>query len=327
MRDMSEELPAEADAVLITRFGGPDVLELRRVPVLPPAAGEIAVRVVAAGVNPVETKIRRGIRGDVTLPARFGADAAGVVAAVGDGAPFSVGDEVIGWGQPGTYAQFVTGPAARWTPKPAGVGFAEGAALGIPASTAYQCLRSAGLAAGETLLVHAGAGAVGQAAVQFGVLWGARVIATASPRNHEKLRALGAEPVAYGPGLLERVRELAPDSVDVVLEGAGTDEALEVSLAVARDRKRIVEIVVPGWAAEHGVTVFSGGLPGSMTAEATALRDEAVAYTAGLIADRRFVVDIVDALPLAEAARAHERVEGGHVSGKIVLNPAGPHIV
>jgi enoyl reductase len=315
------ELPETAKAVLITRAGGPEVLELRDVPVAPPGAGEVLVRVRAAGVNPVDAKIRKGTRGAITEPKRVGADAAGEVVAAGEGVSFRPGDAVIGWGQPGTYAEYVTGPAAKWTPKPEAVGFAEGAALGVPVSTAYQCLRSLGLRSGETLLVHAGAGAVGQAAVQFAKLWGAEVVATASERNHDKLRALGATPVAYGDGLLERVREAAPQGIDRVLEAAGTQEAIEVSLALVDDPARIVEIVVPGWAAEYGVTVFSGGLPGSMTPEANALRDEAIPYAARLMADGRFTVEIGERLPLAEAARAHELVETGHAQGKIVLNP------
>ncbi|GAA4182024.1 NADP-dependent oxidoreductase [Gryllotalpicola koreensis] len=313
--------PEVAKAVLITRAGGPEVLEVRDVPVVPPGPGEVLVRVRAAGVNPVDAKIRKGTRGEIAEPKRIGADAAGEVVAVGEGAPFAVGDAVIGWGQPGTYSEYVTGPAATWTALPAGVSFAQGAALGVPASTAYQCLKSAGLAAGETLLVHAGAGAVGQAAIQFARLWGASVVATASSRNHDRLRALGAVPVAYGDGLLDRVRAAASQGIDVVLEAAGTQEALDVSLALVDDRTRIVEIVVPGWAAEYGVTVFSGGLPGSITPEVSALRDEAIPYTAALIAEGRFEVELAQSFPLAEAARAHELIETGHPGGKIVLNP------
>ncbi|AYG02733.1 quinone oxidoreductase family protein [Gryllotalpicola protaetiae] len=313
--------PALAEAVLITRAGGPEVLEVREVPVVAPGPGEVLVRVRAAGVNPVDTKIRKGTRGEITEPKRLGSDAAGEVVAVGDGASFEVGDEVIGWGQPGTYAEYVTGPAAKWTPKPPAVSFAQGAALGVPASTAYQCLKSAGLAPGETLLVHAGAGAVGQAAIQYARLWGANVVATASETNHDRLRALGAVPVTYGDGLLDRVRAVAPQGIDQVLEAAGTLDAIGASLALVADRARIVEIVVPGWAAEYGVTVFSGGLPGSMTPEANALRDEAIPYTAGLFADGRFAVELAESFALADAPRAHELIETGHPGGKIVLIP------
>jgi NADPH:quinone reductase-like Zn-dependent oxidoreductase len=320
-QDEDMSLPDAAEAVLITRAGGPEVLEVREVPVAPPRPGEVVVRIAAAGVNPVDAKIRKGSRGEITEPKRIGSDAAGEVVAVGEGVALAVGDEVIGWGQSGTYAEYVTGPAARWARKPEGVSFAQGAALGVPASTAYQCLKSLGLAEGETLLVHAAAGAVGQAAVQFARLWGAEVIATASEPNHEKLRALGAVPVAYGDGLLERVREAAPQGVDRVLDAAGTQEAIDVSLALVADRSRIVEIVVPGWAAEYGVTVYSGGLPGSITPEITAIRDEAIPYTAELIAAGRFHVELGESFALADAPKAHELIETGHARGKIVLNP------
>ena len=313
--------PDVARAVLITRAGGPKVLELREVPVVEPGPGEVLVRVRAAGVNPVDTKIRAGRRGEITEPRRLGADAAGEVVAAGEGAGFAPGDAVIGWGQPGTYAEYVTGPAAKWTAKPGAVSFAEGAALGVPAATAYQCLKSLELQAGHTLLVHAGAGAVGQAAVQFARLWGATVVATASEKNHAKLRALGAVPVAYGDGLLERVREAAPQGIDLVLDAAGTQEAIDVSLALVAERRNIVEIVEPEWQDRYGVRVFSGGLPGSMTPEVNALRDEAIPYTAALMAEGRFSVELAESFALADAPRAHELIETGHVGGKIVLNP------
>jgi len=157
--------------------------------------------------------------------------------------------------------------------------------------------------------------------VQFAKLWGANVVATASEGNHEKLRALGAVPVSYGDGLLQRVRQAAPQGIDRVLEAAGTQEAIDVSLALVEDRANIVEIVVPGWAAEYGVTVFSGGLPGSITREVNAIRDEAIPYTAALIAEGRFTVDLGESFALADAPRAHELIETGHARGKIVLNP------
>ena len=119
---------------------------------------------------------------------------------------------------------------------PDAVTAAEGAGIGIPAGTAYQALRSLGLTEGDVLLVHGGSGSVGQAAVQFAVAWGATVIATASPARHDQLRELGATPVAYGDGLLERVREAAPDGVTVVLDCAGTDEAIDVSLELVAAR-------------------------------------------------------------------------------------------
>ena len=172
----------------------------------------------------------------------------------------------------------------------------------------------------DVLLVHAGSGAVGQAAVQFAVAWGATVIATASPSRHAQLRELGAIPVAYGDGLLERVRDAAPSDVTVVFDGAGTDEAIEVSLALVADRDRIGTIVRGPDAASFGIRAFSGGSPVPLTDEEQAWRAEALPKTIELLASGDFVIELGPELPLAEAARAHELVEA-HVAGKIVLVP------
>lgn len=313
--------PAAARAVLIIEAGGPDVLQVAELPVRHPGPGEVVVRIRAAGVNPVDAKIRSGTRGQISEPCRIGADAAGEVAGVGAGVPFRIGDPVIGWGLTGAYADYVTAPADRFTTKPDGVSFRQGAAIGIPVSTAYQCVKATGLQPGETLLVHAGAGDVGQAAVQFARRWGATVVATASPTNHDRLRDLGAVPVTYGDGLLDRIRDAAPQGVDRVLDAAGTQEALEASLTLVDDPQRIVEIVVPGWRDEYGVQVFSGGLPGSMTPEAVALRDESVPLTADLVAKGEFELELGPSFPLTEAALAHRQLETGHTRGKILLIP------
>jgi NADPH:quinone reductase-like Zn-dependent oxidoreductase len=313
--------PATARAVLITTAGGPEVLQLSDVPVADPGPNEIVVRIRAVGVNPVEAKIRRGTRGAITEPTRIGSDAAGEVVGVGEGAPFAVGDPVIGWGLAGAYAEYVTASAGRFVAKPDGVSFEQGAAIGIPVATAYQCVKATGLQPGETLLVHAAAGDVGQAAVQFARRWGAEVVGTASERNHDRLRELGAVPVSYGDGLLERVRAAAPRGVHRVLESAGTQEAIDASLALVDDPRRIVEIVVPGWRDQYGVQVFSGGLPGSMTPEAVALRNESVPLTADLVAAGEFQLELGPSFPLSHAADAHRQLETGHTRGKIVLLP------
>jgi NADPH:quinone reductase-like Zn-dependent oxidoreductase len=297
------------------------VLELADVPVVDPGPNEIVVRIRAAGVNPVEAKIRRGTRGAITGPTPIGSDAAGEVVGVGDGAPYSVGDPVIGWGLSGTYADYVTAPAERFVRKPDGVSFEQGAAMGIPVATAYQCVKATGLRAGETLLVHAAAGDVGQAAVQFARRWGAEVIGTASRANHDRLRRLGAVPVTYGDGLLARIAAAAPRGIDRVLESAGTQEAIDASLALVDDPRRIVEIVVPGWRDQYGVQVFSGGLPGSMTPEAVALRNESIPLTAELVAGGEFQLELGPSFPLTEAVGAHRQLATGHTRGKILLIP------
>jgi enoyl reductase len=275
-------------------------------------------------VNPVDSKIRSGRRGtrDFSRPQGVGADAAGVVVAVGEGVDgVEPGDEVIVHGANGAYASHLVTTPSQLVPKPAEVSFEQGAALGIPAGTAYQVLRSLGLRDGETLLLHAGSGGVGQSAIQFAREWGAHVVATASPPNHDRLRELGAVPVVYGPGLVERLRAAAPQGYDVALDAAGTDEAIDACLELVADRNRIATIVRMMDAADLGIRTWSGAIPSTMTPEAVALRAEGVAEAARLAAEGRFQVEVSSRYPLAEAADAQRESEAGHVRGKIVLIP------
>lgn len=313
-----------ARAVRFLKYGGPEVLETLPMEVPVAGDGEIVVEVRAAGVNPVDSKILSGKRNPtpITSPRGLGSDAAGVVVQVGAGVSgFEVGDEVLGHGLSGAFASVVVGTSRLFTRKPASVTFDEGAAIGIPVGTAYQVLKSLGVKTGETVLIHAGSGGVGQAAIQFARLWGATVVATASPANHDRLRELGAIPVAYGDGLLERVRSAAPQGVDAVLEAAGTQEAIDVSLAVVDDRTRIGELVMPGWAAEYGVTVFSGGLPGSVGPAEIALREESIGVVLDLLEQGKFDLEIAERYPLDRVADALRHSSTGHVRGKIVLLP------
>jgi enoyl reductase len=242
-----------------------------------------------------------------------------VVDGAADG--FAVGDEVVARGLTGAYATHVTALPEQVAHKPPGISFEQGAAIGIPAGTAYQVLRSLKLSAGDTLLVHAGSGGVGQAAVQFGRLWGATVVATASPANHDRLRALGAVPVAYGTGLLQRIRAAAPDGIDVVLDAAGTDEAIDASLDLVADRSRIATVVVVERAEELGIRGYSGSRPGFLDDAGRALRAEALGVTASLAAEGKFELEIAAVYPLWKVADAHRHSDSGHVRGKIVLVP------
>lgn len=307
-----------------TEHGGPGVLTPVEGPVPEAPAGRVVVEVRAAGVNPVDSKIRSGRRGtrDFARPQGLGADASGVVVSIGEGAErVAVGDEVIVHGASAAYATHLVAAPAQLVPKPAALSFEQGAALGIPAGTAYQVLRSLGLREGETLLLHAGSGGVGQAAIQFARDWGANVVATASPSNHDRLRELGAVPVAYGPGLLDRLRAAAPQGYDVALDAAGTDEAIEACLALVADRDRIATIVRMTDAADLGIRTWSGAMPETMGPEEVRLRAEGVAEAARLAAEGRFQVEVSSRYPLAEAADAQRESEAGHVRGKIVLIP------
>ncbi|MFD6818568.1 zinc-binding alcohol dehydrogenase family protein [Microbacterium sp. NPDC060132] len=313
-----------ASAIVYTEFGSPDVLHLMEVPDPVAVRGEAVVRIEAAGANPIDAKLRSGKRPSppITEPRGVGFDGAGVVEVLGEGVDgLEVGDRVAIRDTVGTYASALAVEADKLVKLPDAVTAAEGAAIGIPAGTAYQALRSLGVTAGDVLLVHGGSGSVGQAAVQFAVAGGATVIATASPARHEQLRELGALPVAYGDGLLDRVRAAAPSPVTVALDCAGTDEAIETSLALVPDRDRIATIVRGPDAADFGIRAFSGGSPIPLTEQELAWRAEALEKTVELLASGDFTIELGPELPLAEAARAHELMESGAASGKIILVP------
>ena len=311
-------------AIEYDRFGGPEVLEYREIPYATAGPGEVVVEVRAAGVNPIDWKLRSRIRasGEITAPRRVGADASGVITEVGAGvAGWSPGDEVIVAGASGAYATEIAVAASKLTRKPEGVTWEQAAAIPTPVGTAYQAITSLGVGEGMTLLVHGGSGSVGQAAIQFGRRLGATVVATASERNHERLRELGAVPVAYGPGLLERVRDAAPQGIDVVLDAAGTEEALHVSTELVADGDRVGTVVAGPRAQEFGIRAWGGGSPIPLTPEELALRAEAVPLVAELVARGEFEIEIAHRYPLVDAAEAQRQSQTGHVRGKIVLLP------
>lgn len=312
-----------ARVIQYTEFGGPEVLTLADVEAPEPGLGELGVRIDAAGVNPVDWKQRSGLRktGAITTPRRPGSDGAGRITAVGAGVEgFAVGDEVVLFGATGLYATDVVVPAAHVLPRPPQVTAAEGAAIGIPAGTAYQALRSLDVTAADTLLIHGGSGAVGQAAIQFATLWGATVLATASPRRFDRVRELGATPIVYGDGLVDRVKDADPAGVTVIIDAAGTDEALDASLALLADTDRIATLVRGADAARLGIQAYSGGAPHPLTAQQEAWRVEAMPVTLALMAAGAFSVELGPSFPLAQAAEAHRVVYAG-VDGKVTLLP------
>jgi NADPH:quinone reductase-like Zn-dependent oxidoreductase len=314
-----------AQQIQYRTLGGPEVLEFVTVPspVAPP--GGVVVETRAIGVNPIDLKLRSGLRPSppITEPRVPGSDAAGVVVSVDGSAGdrWQVGDEVIVRDAAGAYRTHLPADASQLVAKPAAVGWNEAAGIGIPVGTAYQALRSLGVTAGQTLLVHGGSGAVGQAAIQFARDWGATVVATASARNLDRLRALGAIAVEYGEGLLERVRDAAPDGIDRVLDAAGTDEALDVSFAVVDDRSHIGTIVVGAKADALGIRAWMGGSPHPLTDQEQAWRREAYGVAADLIAEGRFEIEIAAVYPLAEAAAAQSALASGDLRGKLILDP------
>lgn len=303
-------------AITYDRYGGSDVLQLTDLPEPRLGPDSVLVRVRAAGVNPVDWKLRAGYLDgmlDVQFPVVPGWDVAGVVERVGqDATEYKVGDEVYGyvrrdWVHGGTTAELVAAPVRTLARKPASLTFEEAAAVPLAGLTAYQSIERAGVRAGQTVLVHAAAGGVGQFAVQILRARGARVVGTASARNHEHLRALGAEPVEYGDGLVERVRALAPDGVDVVLD-YGTDDLVASTRALLVEGGAVASIVDGAARSELG-----GHLvwvrPSSPDLEALGR----------LIDDGQVRVDVAQVFDLADTAAAHDLVAGGHVRGKVVV--------
>ncbi len=310
-------------SVVYSELGGPEVLHLLETPMPTAGEGQVVVRITAAGVNPIDAKQRRGTRPlpPIIEPRHVGFDGAGVVTELGPGVTeLALGDRVAITDTRGTYAEFLTVDERSAARIPEGVSDEEAAAIGTPAATAFQAVNSLDIRAQDMLLIHGGSGAVGQAAVQFAVDRGARVIATASPANHPRLRQLNAMPVAYGPGLIERVRELAPFGITAVLDAAGTDEAIETSFELLEDRSRIGTIVrgadAPGW----GIEAWSGGSPHPLTSQQMAWRHEAIPLTLELLATGRFSVEIGTRLPLADFVQAHRLLDAGE-GGKIILLP------
>ena len=184
--------------------------------------------------------------------------------------------------------------------------------------TAAHALAAAGVGAGDVVLVHGASGGVGQMAVQLGVARGARVIGTASPANHDLLRELGAEPVAYGDGLADRVRALAPEGVDAALDLVGSDEALAVSLELVGDRDRIATIANFTDGPAAGIKVLGGG-PGADPG--TEVRQAARGELVELAGSGALRVTVAATYPLEEVADAHRLSESGRAAGKIVLLP------
>lgn len=305
-------------AIALTEFGEPDVMSLQEFddPVVGPDA--VLVESRAAGVNPVDFKIRRGyLQGAYPhhTPLIPGWDVSGVVRAVGPAVTgFQVGDEVLGYVrkdhvQNGTYAELVAAPERTLARKPAGLSFEQAAALPLAGLTALQLLRAVQVGDTDTVLVHAAAGGVGHLAVQIARALGAdRVIGTASPRNHDFLRELGAEPVEYGPDLPDRVANLVGGAgkVDAVVDFVG-GESLAQSWSLVGHPSRVGSVVDYSLLDRGGRYVF------------VRPSTDDLSYLGALVDSGDLRVAVAKTFPLAQAAEAHALLEQGHVRGKLVL--------
>ncbi|WP_061006730.1 NADP-dependent oxidoreductase [Mycolicibacterium mucogenicum] len=301
--------------VQFAEYGTPEVL--RVVDAEPPVPGPTQVRIAvrATGVNPIDWKILSGQMRElfpVELPAGVGSDVAGVVDAVGaEVTEWAVGDEVLGQSTTGSFADYALTESDEIVRKPAGVAWEVAGSLAGAGGTAYAVLKKLGIKAGETLLIHAAAGGVGTFAVQLAKAQGVNVIGTAGEANHEYLRSLGATPVTYGDGLAERVRAVAPQGVDAVLDASGRGE-IPLSIELTGNPARVLTLVAFD-AAGTGIQIHAGGSGSELGA---ALRE-----LAALAEQARLVVSISQTFPLTEAAAALSASMTGHGHGKIAVVP------
>jgi NADPH:quinone reductase len=306
---------------IATGFGGPEVLEEIEVELPDPAPGEVTIEVLAAGMNPADYKHFAAGQDPKLLPLTIGYEVAGVIVALGPDTEIAsgggtVGDEVVAFRVSDGYSSALNAPAADVFAKPATLTFPQAANLLLVGATAADTLDAVGISEGDTVLVHGGAGGVGTSVVQQAVPLGATVIGTAGERDFDAVRGFGATPVAYGPGLDERIRQVAPDGIDAAIDTVGVDEAVDVSLALVSDRRRIVSIAAFGRAGQDGFQLVGGSVPRSGPFRAAARRP-----ILDLAAEGKLTVPIGQTFPLSEARRAVEALQGKHPYGKLALVP------
>ncbi|MET8624123.1 NADP-dependent oxidoreductase [Kitasatospora sp. NPDC004669] len=293
-------------------YGGPETQEFLDRPALEAGPGQLAIVVRAAGVNPVDWKVRRGFLGrERQLPTVMGQEASGVVQQVGPGVTgFTPGDEVFGLVAAGAFAEQTLLRAELSALKPEAVGFDRAATLCVSVATADDAVRQLGLGAGRTLLILGIAGGVGSAAAQIARSQGLTVLGTASDANREYVESLGATQVRYGDGVAERIAAAAPDGVDGILDLIGGD-ALRAVAGVIGDRTELVSTADPAVVAELG---------GRYVTRSTT--SETLAALAALVAAGDLDPQVTGRYPLTHAAEAVAAVESGHARGKVVLEVA-----
>jgi NADPH:quinone reductase-like Zn-dependent oxidoreductase len=297
-------------AVQFTEQGGPEVLRIATVPDPHAGAGRIRVAVRAAGVNPFDWKFRSGRYPAKEFPQRVGLEAAGVVDEVGpevDGV--AVGDEVFGLADGGAIADYAL--LRYWARKPASMSWAQAGGLAISSETATRLLIELGVRDGSVLVVNGASGGVGSATVQLAVARGATVIGVAGTANHDYLRSIGAIPVAYGDGLVERVRRTAPTGrVDLAADISGNGvipELIEIT-GVPQNVVSIADFSATGL----GARTTSGQTPETFRGLQT---------VAELFDEGRYQVEVQQVFGLTEVGAAQELSRTGHVRGKLIVAP------
>lgn len=309
--------PAQMRALLMTGYGSSEVLRLERVPVPAPAAGEVRIRVHAASINPIDWKVRAGLlqkNYPVSLPYIPGRDVAGTIDAVGPNVTqWKAGDPVLAVLDGGGLAEYVNAPAENVATKPAKLSFEEAAAIPTASLAAWRTLiGNADIKPGQRVLIHGGAGGVGSTAVQLARWRGAHVIATASARNHEYLKSIGADEVIdYRTTRFENVAT----NIDVVLDTVGGD-TLQRSYAVLREGGTLLTIVGRQAAQTCSDRKLRCPSPSTATQEQPG---EELTQLARLFENDALKMSIAAEFPLAEGAKALELSETERTRGKIVV--------
>jgi NADPH:quinone reductase-like Zn-dependent oxidoreductase len=298
-------------ALQFKAYGGPEVVEWGDAPDPHAGPGQIRIAVRAASVNPIDWKTFAGfLSGGKPMVGTgyLGYDAAGVVDEVGEGVTgVAVGDDVLGKGQ-NTQAEYAL--LDSWAAKPSSIDWSVAAAAPVAGETSERGLRLLGVKPGDTVFVDGGAGGVGAAAVQMAIVGGARVIASSSEANHDYLREIGATPVLYGEGVVDRVRDAAGGPVDAVFDIVGKTP-VEDLISLAPGPAKVVTIANFA-AGQAGARVTGGG--------ADSRSMEALAEVADLLAQNKLVLK-VQTFPFERAAEAFRISQGGHLRGKLVLVP------
>ncbi|MGO4126931.1 NADP-dependent oxidoreductase [Inquilinus sp. YAF38] len=295
-------------AVRFHEYGGPEVLAVEDVDLPQPGAGQIRIAVKAAGINPLDWKLRSGHMHKVmplSFPAGTGLEAAGVIDAIGEGVTgAAVGDAVFGKGR-NTMADYAI--LHQWTTKPAALSFEEAAGYSVAVETATRIIDEVGVQPGEMLLVSGAAGGVGSAVVQLATAAGIRTIGTASAPKQAHLQSMGAIATTYGPGLANRVAALAPAGVQAALDIAGSGIIPEL-VAITGDPAKVVSIADINASAHGARTSFN---PRDAT--------PALAQAAALFVAGAFTLPIERTFPLEQIGAAHALSATGHVTGRIII--------
>ncbi len=300
-------------------FGGADALRNIEVDVPDPEPGQVTVEVLGVGMNPADAKHVAPGQDPRLLPLSIGYEVAGVVTALGSGTELAsgggaVGDEVVASQVSGGYTTAITTDAASVFAKPTTLSFAEAANLLLVGTTAAELLHRSGARQGETVLLHGAAGAVGNSVLQQARHQGIRVVGTASAATFDFVRRFGGTPVQYGPGLLERVREAAPEGIVAALDTVGSDEAGDVSLALVPDRNRVITIAAAPRAKADGYLFIGASNP-----ESGPFRARTRSKILALAQAGELVVPIAQTFEFEEAPVAFEMLTSPHPPGKLAL--------